>query len=121
MNSFSAVVSVRDPAHTPHIRITGLPAEEATRIALLADILGWTVETVPPLVSLAPPWQGAARMTGEGAAPAPARLRLRCIGSIIRAEASDPAVAGQLAARGLDRLVMPVPLTAWEDLLSLAG
>ena len=49
------------------------------------------------------------------------RLVLRQIGNVIRAQAADAGLAGQLARMGLDRLVRPVPLVALEEVLAFAG
>ena len=49
------------------------------------------------------------------------RLVLRQTGNVIRAQAADAGLAGQLARMGLDRLVLPVPLVALEELLAFAG
>lgn len=49
------------------------------------------------------------------------RLVLRQTGNVIRAQAADAGLAGQLARMGLDRLVLPVPLAVLEELLAFAG
>ena len=50
-----------------------------------------------------------------------ARLCLRGADGVIAVEAACPVVARQLAANGLDRLVLPVALPALEQLMVVAG
>lgn len=79
-------------------------------------------------------WFAAAPEGGElapatcsaiGSAPRPGgqppRLVLRQIGGVIRVQADNAALADQLARQGLDRLVLPVPLCALEELLAFAA
>lgn len=54
-------------------------------------------------------------------ADGPARLVMYSDDGCIRVVADDPALAGPLAAAGLDRLVLPLSLAALEDLATLAG
>ena len=90
------------------IILLGLLPGEGEKICLMAEILGWQAHID---VADADP----------EAAGVPARLVLRQAGTVICVEAEDGDVARQLARQGLDRLVMPVPLSALEQLLMFAG
>lgn len=74
-------------------------------------------ELAPAFVSTTCSAIGSARRPGGQ----PPRLVLRQIGGVIRVEADNAALADLLARQGLDRLVLPVPLCALEELLAFAG
>lgn len=74
----------------------------------------------PGLAASAIAGAAAAVVISEPAGQHP-RLVLRQIGGVIRVETNDAALADQLARQGLDRLVLPVPLWALEELLAFAG
>jgi hypothetical protein len=61
--------------------------------------------------------------SGQGSAQAtePPRLALRQAGNMICVDTADAELAAQLARLGLDRLVLPVALSALEDLITFAG
>ena len=156
------------------ITLSGLAPDEAEKICLLAEILGWEARIARASAceagdetgvgdgfsdgrceerwsdAWAESWNERGRdafkfRDGEGAAwigvsptlreptslreplfppatqTAPARLVLRQIGTVIRAETDDPGVRQQLARQGLDRMVSPVPLMALEQLLTLSA
>lgn len=86
--------------------LADIPVAEAEKIGLLFEILGWSVAAPGP--------EPAAGATA-------ARLTMRARGNIIEVAIDDGAVAPTLAANGLDRLVMPVPLPALEQLMVFAG
>jgi len=82
--------------------LAGIPDAEAEKISLLFQILGWSV---------APPDTVSGR----------ARLTMSAVGNIIEVAVDDGGISPALAAAGLDRLVMPVPLPALEQLMVFAG
>ena len=138
MFTLRQATSVRADACTNHrISLSGLWPDEAEKICLLAEILGWQTSVAkPPGEGTGGAKAGVAFRAGAEpsgrlsradliaylAAPDhPARLVLRQIGTVIRVEADDPGVRRQLARQGLDRLVAPVPLMALEQLLMFAS
>lgn len=82
--------------------LSGIPEGEAEKISLLFQILGWTVAS-------------SASVAGR------ARLTMSAVGNIIEVAVDDGGISHVLAAAGLDRLVMPVPLPALEQLMVFAG
>ena len=115
--------SERADACTNHrISLSGLAPDEAEKIFLLAEILGWQARIANGVaVGVAGAACGADADCDSEAAVSPPRLVLRQVGGVIRAEADDPGVRQQLACQGLDRLVAPVSLIALEQLLMFAG
>lgn len=84
------------------LNLAEIPIEEAEKISLMFQIMGWSV------------------VTDDLLAP-PARLSMQAAGNIIMVASDDRQVMAQLAAAGLDRLVMPVSLPALEQLMVFAG
>lgn len=97
-----------DACFSRRISLSGLPPDEAEKICLLAEILGWQAHEHAETAATDAP--------GEGV-----RLVLRLAGSVIRVDVIDPDVRRQLARQGLDRLVPPVPVLALEQLFAFAG
>jgi len=83
-----------------------IPIEEFEKISLMFQIMGWSVVSDERAVAAGAP---------------PARLSMRAAGNIITVACDERPVMAQMAAAGLDRLVMPVSLTALEQLMVFAG
>lgn len=108
------VASVRaDVRSSRRIILSGVSPDEAEKTCLLAEILGWDAMMVEP--------HEFACSSGAADLRASARLVLRQPGTVIVVETSEPALGRQLARMGLDRLVLPVPVQALEQLLVFAG
>ena len=91
-----------DVCNGRQLNLAEIPIEEAEKISLMFQIMGWSV------------------VTDDLLAP-PARLSMQAAGNIIMVACDDRQVMAQLAAAGLDRLVMPVSLPALEQLMVFAG
>jgi hypothetical protein len=102
LSQWSAPSERADVCSNHLVYLTGIPDAEAEKISLLFQILGWSV-AVPDALH------------------GPARLTMRAVGNIIEVAIDDGGILPTLAAAGLDRLVMPVPLPALEQLMVFAG
>lgn len=74
------------------------PGDDTEAIILMFDILGW---------------QATARDS--------ARLRLHASAGVVHVRTDDSDLARRLACAGLDRLTLPVALSALEQLMVVAG
>jgi hypothetical protein len=102
-----------DVCNGRQICLAEIPTEEAEKISLMFQIMGWSVVTDDPVATpmIPQPMFGAQ----------PARLSMQAAGNIITVASDDRRVMAQMAAAGLDRLVMPVSLPALEQLMVFAG
>ena len=98
--------SERDVCCGGRLCLAEIPIEEAEKISLLFQIMGWSVVSADQAVA-----------DGAGSA----RLSMRAAGNIITVACDERPVMAQMAAAGLDRLVMPVSLAALEQLMVFAG